>query len=170
MNDLATARLLLRPMTVADAERVAAGGPAAGERWAPGFPSPGERAAATRFLADCATSGDPTPFGSYAIRLRADGLVVGGIGFHGAPDGRGHVTIGYGLVPSVRGKGYASEALRALLRFARERGVACVHGDTDLDNTASQHVMTAAGMRFVKQDERLKHYRVDWDGRDDDSR
>ncbi|MGW1227447.1 GNAT family N-acetyltransferase, partial [Streptomyces sp. NPDC002530] len=60
-----------------------------------------------------------------------------------------------------------SEALRALLRFAREQGVVCVHGDTDLDNTASQHVMSAAGMRFVKQDERLKHYRIEWGGHDD---
>ncbi|MFD0021269.1 GNAT family N-acetyltransferase [Streptomyces sp. NPDC058382] len=167
MSDLATPRLLLRPMTVSDAEHVVAGRPPDGVRWAAGFPSPGERAAATRFLDTCADTGDPTPFGSYVIRLREDGQpVIGGLGFHGPPDAEGHVTIGYGLVPSVQGMGYASEALRALLRFARDRGVVCVHGDTDLDNTASQHVMTAAGMRLVREDALLKHYRVDWDGPD----
>lgn len=164
MTVLSTPRLLLRPMSASDAEHVAAGRPPDGVRWAAGYPSAGERAAATRLLNTCADTGDPSPFGSYEIRLGEDGPVIGGMGFHGVPDEDGHVAIGYGLVPSVRGMGYASEALRALLGFARARGVACVHGDTDLDNIASQRVMAAAGMRFVEQDSRLKHYRVDWDG------
>ncbi|MBO0912799.1 GNAT family N-acetyltransferase [Streptomyces laculatispora] len=163
MTVLGTPRLLLRPMSVSDAEGVVGGRPPDGVRWAAGYPSPGDRAAAARFLNTCADTGDPSPFGSYEIQLGEDGPVIGGMGFHGAPDGDGHVTIGYGLVPSVQGMGYASEALRALLRFARARGVACVHGDTDLDNLASQRVMTAAGMRLVRQDSLLKHYRVDWD-------
>ncbi|MEE4496243.1 GNAT family N-acetyltransferase [Streptomyces sp. BE230] len=163
MTDLVTPRLLLRPMTVADAEQVAAGRPADGVRWAPGYPWPGEMAAATRFLETCAATGDPGPFANYGIRRREDGLVIGGAGFHGAPDEKRHVTIGYGLVESARGIGYASEALRALLRFSRAQDIACVHGDTDLDNIASQRVMTAAGMRLVKEDALLKHYRIDWD-------
>ncbi|WNI20835.1 GNAT family N-acetyltransferase [Streptomyces sp. ITFR-16] len=159
-----TPRLLLRPLGPADAERVRDNTPAEGARWAPGYPSPGERGAAGRFLDTCATREDPTPFCSYEIRRREDGLVIGGMGFHGAPDANGYVTIGYGLVPSAQGMGYASEALRALLLFAREQGVAGVHGDTGLDNLASQHVMTAAGMRFVKEDALLRHYRIDWEG------
>ncbi|MEU9093363.1 GNAT family N-acetyltransferase [Streptomyces sp. NPDC048428] len=163
MTDLVTPRLRLHPMTVADAEQVAAGRPADGARWAPGYPWPGEMAAATRFLETCAATGDPSPFANYGIQRCEDGLVIGGVGFHGAPDEKRHVTIGYGLVESARGLGYASEALRALLRFTRDRGVACVHGDTDLDNIASQRVMTAVGMRLVKEDASLKHYLIDWD-------
>ncbi|MET7644043.1 GNAT family N-acetyltransferase [Streptomyces sp. NPDC005426] len=164
MTDLVTPRLILRPMTVTDAQQVAADRPADGVRWAPGYPWPGEMGAARRFLDSCSESGDPTPYGPYGIRRRKDGLVIGGAGFHGAPYEKGRVTIGYGLVESVRGLGYASEALRALLRFTRDQGIASVHGDTDLDNIASQRVMTAAGMRLVKEDALLKHYRVDWDG------
>ncbi|MFI6950149.1 GNAT family N-acetyltransferase [Streptomyces sp. NPDC050422] len=163
MTDLVTARLRLSPMTVAEAGQVAAGRPADGARWAPGYPSPGEMRAAQRFLETCAGTGDPSPYGSYGIRRLEDGLMIGGAGFHGAPDENGHVTIGYGLVESAWGMGYASEALRALLRFTRDQGIACVHGDTDLDNTASQRVMAAAGMRLVKEDALLKHYRIDWD-------
>ncbi|MCX0247495.1 GNAT family N-acetyltransferase [Streptomyces drozdowiczii] len=162
MTDLETPRLVLHPMTPADAEHVAAGSPPAGARWAPGYPSPGERGAASRYLATCADTGDPSPFCSYGIRLRTDGLVIGGIGFHGAPDDRGGVTIGYGLVESARGRGYASEALRALLRFAREQGVARVRGDADADNVPSQRVMTAAGMRLVGEDASLKYYLAEW--------
>ncbi|NEC66754.1 GNAT family N-acetyltransferase [Streptomyces sp. SID9727] len=162
MNDLETPRLLLHPISPADAEHVAAGSPPAGARWAPGYPSPGERGAASRFLTTCADTGDPTPFCSYEIRLRADGVVIGGIGFHGAPDDRGSVTIGYGLVESARGRGYASEALRAMLLFAREQGVSRVRGDADTGNIPSQRVMTAAGMRLVDEDASLRYYLAEW--------
>ncbi|MGW1405539.1 GNAT family N-acetyltransferase [Streptomyces sp. NPDC002403] len=162
MTDLGTPRLLLHLMNATDALRVMTGTPGDGAHWAPGYPSPGERAAAERFLDTCARNGDPSPFGSYEIRRREDGQVIGGMGFHGAPDENGHVTIGYGLVPSAQGLGYASEALRALLRFARDQGVGCVHGDTDLDNIASQRVMEAVGMHLVGEDEKLKYYRIDW--------
>ncbi|WP_433468928.1 GNAT family N-acetyltransferase [Spirillospora sp. CA-128828] len=102
---------------------------------------------AQRYLEVCATTGDPQPFGAYGIRLRVDGRAFGGLGFHMAPDEHDTVTIGYGLIPSTRGNGYATEALRGLRHFARERGIASVKGDTDRENLASQHVMTAAGIR-----------------------
>ncbi|MFJ9519653.1 GNAT family N-acetyltransferase [Kitasatospora sp. NPDC101801] len=162
VTDLLTARLLLHPMTVAEAEQVVAG-ENGGAAWAPGYPDAGDLSGARRFLNTCAESGDPQPFGAYEIRRREDGVVVGGLGFHGAPDRTGTVTIGYGLVPSVRGQGYATEAVRALLALARSRGVAAVEGDTDLGNVGSQRVMTAVGMRLVREDERLKYYRIGWD-------
>jgi RimJ/RimL family protein N-acetyltransferase len=166
MGDLVTVRLVLHPMTAAESERVVRGEPDGDARWAPGYPTPGEVSAARRFLEACASTGDPRPFGNYEIRLREDGRAIGGMGFHGPPDENGAVSIGYGLVPSARGKGYASEALRELLRFARARGVTCVKGDTDHENTASQHVMTAAGLRPAGADERLRYFEITWTGPD----
>lgn len=151
-------------MTVSEAERVVEGEPDGGARWAPGYPIDGEVAAAKRFRATCASTGDPRPFGNYEIRRREDGQVIGGVGFHGPADEDGSVTIGYGLIPSARGKGYASEALRGLLLFARARGVTCVKGDTDHDNTPSQHVMMAAGMRPAGEDERVRYFEITWTG------
>lgn len=162
MDDLVTARLLLHPMSVSEAERVLAGDPDDAARWAPGYPGEGDAFAARRFLDTCANTGDPGPFCNYEIRSREDGRAIGGAGFHGTPDTSGSVTIGYGLVPSARGKGYASEALRALLAFARAHGVTSVEGDTGHENTASQHVMAAAGMRLTAEDERLKYYKITW--------
>lgn len=164
MDDLVTARLVLRPMTVSEAEQVVAGEPDGDARWAPGYPTFGDVSAARRFLATCADTGDPGPFGNYEIRRREDGQVIGGVGFHGPVDGNGSVTIGYGLIPSARGNGYASEALRGLLLFARSRGVIRVKGDADHDNIASQHVMTAAGMRPAGQDGRVKYFEITWPG------
>lgn len=162
MDDLVTARLVLHPMSVAEAEQVVAGKPGDGARWAPGYPAEGDVAGAQGFLNTCADSGDPQPFGAYQIRRREDAQAIGGLGFHGAADEDGTVTIGYGLIPSARGHGYATEALRGLLLFAREGGIACVKGDTAHDNVASQQVMTAAGMRLVADDGHLKHYRIAW--------
>ncbi|MEU3184158.1 GNAT family N-acetyltransferase [Streptomyces sp. NPDC006923] len=163
MDDLVTERLVLHPLTVVEAERVASGEPDDGDHWAPGYPADGDMVGARRFLTTFAITGDPGPFGAYEIRTREDGRAIGGLGFHGAPDENRVVTIGYGLIPSVRGRGYASEALRGLLRFARERGIVRVRGDADLDNIASQRVMTAAGMRFVGEDGQLRYYDITWD-------
>ncbi|MFF7364407.1 GNAT family N-acetyltransferase [Streptomyces sp. NPDC008125] len=165
MEDLVTARLVLHPLTIAEARRLVMG--AAGERahdesWAPGYPDEGDVAGARRFLRSCASTGDPQPFGPYEIRRRQDGLAVGGVAFHGHADDWGIVTIGYGLVPSARGRGFATEALRALLDLARDNGVTGVEGDTDQRNVASQRVMNAVGMRLVAQDNRLKYYRICW--------
>jgi RimJ/RimL family protein N-acetyltransferase len=162
MGDLVTTRLVLHAMTVGEAGRLVAGTPGDGDRWAPGYPADGDVSAAGRFLGTCASTGDPRPFGNYEIRRREDGRAIGGIGFHGPPDEDGAVTIGYGLVPSVRGRGYASEALREMLRFARECGVTRVKGDADLANVASQYVMAAAGMRPAGQDARVRYFETAW--------
>ena len=162
MSDLVTARLVLHPMSVGEAERVVAGEPGGGDRWASEYPTDGDVFAAGRFLGTCTDTGDPQPFGAYEIRRREDGRAIGGLGFHGPVDEDGSVTIGYGIVPSAQGQGYASEALRALLQFARAHGVTCVKGDADHDNSASHRVMTAAGMRPAGQDERVRYFEITW--------
>lgn len=166
MSDLVTERLLLHPLSPPEAVRLVAGDRTSGTHWAPGYPDEGDVSGATRFLTTCAAVGDPRPFGMYEIRVKETGRAVGGVIFHGPPDGSGAVTIGYGLVLEARGKGYASEALRGLLLFARANGVNSVRGDTDHDNTGSQHVMTAAGMRLIADDGRLKFYEIAWPGRE----
>ncbi|MEU0404149.1 GNAT family N-acetyltransferase [Streptomyces sp. NPDC006197] len=156
IESVATARLVLHPLGEGEAERVIARESGDGDRWGAEYPGDGDVRAATGFLRGLAERGDPGVFRPYEIRL--DGVTVGGIGFHGPPDELGVVTIGYGLTPAVRGNGYASEALRALLETARVAGVAGVKGDADLDNPASHRVMEAAGMRCVAQDDQLRHF------------
>lgn len=149
-------------MSIDEAERVMAGEPDDDARWTPEYPTEGDVAGARRFLNVCADTGDPQPFGAYELRRRTDGYVIGGLAFHGRPDENGGVTIGYGLVRSAHGQGYASEALRELLLFARAHGVTCVRGDTARDNIASQHVMAAVGMQLAAEDAQLKYYTLTW--------
>jgi GNAT superfamily N-acetyltransferase len=162
ISSVATARLLLHPMTVDEAERVVARTPLAGDDWAEGYPGDGDVRACTGFLRGVAERGGPGVFGVYRIRLLDTGVAVGGIGFHGPPDAEGFVTVGYGVVPSVRGKGYATEALRALVGVAREAGAAGVKGDADLANTASHRVMEGAGLRPGGGSRTLRHFRLEF--------
>ncbi|MFD7628035.1 GNAT family N-acetyltransferase [Streptomyces sp. NPDC059851] len=162
MTDLVTERLVLHRLSIGEAEALVAGMPAGGVHRAPEYPTDGDVSAAKRFLRSCTEGSGARHPGAYEIRRRDDGCVIGGVEFHGPADEDGSVTIGYGLVPSARGRGYASEALAALLAFARENGITCVRGDADHGNVASQRVMTAAGMRLVAEDARVRYYETAW--------
>lgn len=68
----------------------------------------------------------------------ADGTrrMVGTIGFHGAPDDRGRLEIGYRIEPEYRRRGYTREAVRAMLDWAAtehrvHRFIASVRPDND---------------------------------------
>lgn len=76
-----------------------------------------------------------------------DGTRLGDLCFKGlAPDGS--VEIGYGLLPEARGKGYATEAVDAAVRWALgEPGVTRVEAETDPENRASQRVLEKCGFR-----------------------
>lgn len=47
--------------------------------------------------------------------------VIGSIGFHGPPDERGRLELGYAIDPAYRQRGYAAEAMWALFDWAATR-------------------------------------------------
>jgi RimJ/RimL family protein N-acetyltransferase len=159
ITDVRTSRLLLHAIDVPEAERIVAriAGPA--DTWAHAFPFEGDVGAVGGFLRATATHGEQRPFGYYRITRLSNGRAVGGIGFKGQPDG-GCVEIGYGLVPSARGHGYAAEAVIALLTVAADHGLFKVIAETTLDNIASQLTLIRAGFRLVSTDAGLHHYEV----------
>jgi len=130
--------------------------------WAEGYPLDGDTRAAAAYashLSGRTGKGGSIPFGYYQVL--EDGVVVGGIGFHGPPK-EGLVEVGYGMVPAVRGRGVATEALCLLLEVAAGLdGVRRVMGRTEEANVASQRVMTGAGMQLVGRDPDFLHYEID---------
>ena len=104
---------------------------------------------------------DIGPFTCYRIDCRADSTAIGTIGFHGPPDARQQVTIGYGLVAHSWGNGYATEAVHALIEFCRAHpDVRSMAADTDHDNVASQRVLTKSGFSLVRRDRDLIYYEL----------
>lgn len=102
-----------------------------------------------------AGSWDLLGFGIWAVRTRADGVYVGGVGFlearrTGIDSFRGLPEIGWTLITSAQGKGYATEAVRASLvwgaaHFAsrHDRAVALINPE----NAASISVAARCGFR-----------------------
>lgn len=75
--------------------------------------------------------------------------VVGIIGCE-APDGDGRVVIGYSIAPEMQRRGYASEALAALIQFARSlTGVRMFTGYTYPELVASIRTMERCGFSFA---------------------
>lgn len=92
-------------------------------------------------------------FGFWAIVDKASGKRIGEAGildvkreivpsFHGTPE------LGWGLLPSAHGKGYATEAVRAIIAWAENHfgkvRMVCI---IDPDNIASLRVAHAVGFR-----------------------
>jgi len=157
MTDIRTERLLVHAIDVEEGERIVARAPSPGDAWAGDFPFEGDLVGVGGFLRATAAHGEQRPFGFYRISRLADGLAVGGIGFKGRPDG-GSVEVGYGLVPSARGQGYAAEAVIALLGVATGQGLTKVIADTTLDNIASQRTLVRAGFRLARTDAQLHYF------------
>jgi ribosomal-protein-alanine N-acetyltransferase len=159
--ELTTPRLRLRPVSVAEMQELLDGRRAAGVRWAEGYPLDGSLVAVAMQLDLVKRGVDRGPFGHFQVLLRNEELVIGDVGFHAPPDELGEVSIGFGMVPAARGRGFATEALRGLLDWALRRPeIRSVHADTDLVNLASQRVLLAAGMRLVADEGDRKVFEI----------
>jgi RimJ/RimL family protein N-acetyltransferase len=98
---------------------------------------------------DAATPGDPWAFG-FSVIERASGIVVGDCGYKGPPDAQGCVEIAYGLAADYRGRGYATEAARALVAFAFEQdAVRLVRAHTLPEENASTRVLNKCGFSYL---------------------
>ncbi len=78
------------------------------------------------------------------------GQAVGHAGFHGPPDERRMVEIGYSVVPELRRRGYARATLVELLRRAdASPEVATVRASIRPDNKASLATIAGFGFEWV---------------------
>ena len=88
--------------------------------------------------------------GLFGVRLRGTQEIVGFCGFMRDADGPGEVELAYELVPDLWGRGIATEAARACLRYAfLEWGLDRVVAGVDAPNAASTRVLEKLGMKPV---------------------
>jgi RimJ/RimL family protein N-acetyltransferase len=96
-----------------------------------------------------AASASPWTHG-FAVVQRESGTVVGSCGYKGPPGPEAVVEIAYGMDPEYQGRGYATEAARALVAFAFGSGrvrLVCAH--TRPEKNASTRVLTKCGFQRV---------------------
>jgi RimJ/RimL family protein N-acetyltransferase len=89
-------------------------------------------------------------FGLYAVERKEGGGPIGICGLV-KRDFLDDVDIGFALLPAFRGKGYAREAARATMSYAREVvGLDRIVAISSPDNAASARLLEEIGLRFEK--------------------
>jgi [ribosomal protein S5]-alanine N-acetyltransferase len=94
------------------------------------------------------------PWWNWLVVRHGDGEAVGSVAFGGKPDAAGAVLIGYAMYPGHEGRGYATEAVKAMVEWAfAQPGVQTVRALAPVWNTPAVHVAEKVGMRPVASDE-----------------
>nr|WP_281422803.1 GNAT family protein [Sphingomonas yunnanensis] len=133
--------MVLRARVPDDAEALfAAMGDAAAMTWWSHAPAESVAALRERFIAR-----DDGVWRSWAITRAGDDVAIG---FVAAGERRaGVVEIGYLLVPAAQGRGYAREAVGAVIDRLFTEGYRRVFADTDPDNAGSNRLLESLGFR-----------------------
>ncbi len=142
---LTTGRLRLRPWTDSpdDLARLAdLYGRDEVTRWLGGAPSVSVEELVTRWATVHARD---ARFGCWAIEVPGR-CVAGTVLFKPLPDGVGEVEVGWHLHPDSWGRGYATEAARAVIRRGFEAGLPEVYAVVRPGNEASVAVCRRLGM------------------------
>ncbi|MFI4976123.1 MAG: GNAT family N-acetyltransferase [Caulobacterales bacterium] len=147
---LATGRLTLRSPTAADAPRIAAlGNDFEVARMTTSIPHPLTLEQVEDFLQRMACR-DPAEEAVFALETPDDG-VIGVLGFH-PQDEESAPEIGYWLGRPYWGRGYATEAARAAMAWARDDwGRRFVMSGHFADNPTSGRVLCKAGFLYTGQ-------------------
>jgi ribosomal-protein-alanine N-acetyltransferase len=157
---LNTARLLLRPFTLADAPDV--------QRYVSdrdiaamtlSIPHPYPDGGAEKWIETHAAKYADGQRVSFAIIERASRALAGAIGLH-LERAHGRAELGYWIAKPFWGRGYATEAGRAMLRFGFEvLGLNKIHAAVFIKNPASDRVIRKLGMKW---EGRLREHDLKW--------
>ena len=80
-------------------------------------------------------------YAPWKMEQKGTEAMIGDLCFKGTPQ-KGSVEIGYGVLPEYEGKGYTTEAVRAMVQWAFEDArVEYVEAETEPGNKASQRVL-----------------------------
>jgi ribosomal-protein-alanine N-acetyltransferase len=97
------------------------------------------------------------------ITLPEDGRLIGNCGVRLEEAGAAVGDVGYEIAPAYWGRGYATEAARAIMDFGfEELGLHRVWSYTVAENAASQRVMEKLGMRYEGRLRETQWYKGCW--------
>jgi aminoglycoside 6'-N-acetyltransferase len=99
--------------------------------------------------------GAPGGWVQLSVLERSSGRLVGDVGLSRVPGEPGVIKIGYTIAPGFQGRGYATEAVGALVAYAFDAlGAEIVRAHASAENAASIRVAEKVGLSLV---ERIAH-------------
>lgn len=85
---------------------------------------------------------------NWQIILKAENKSIGSACFMKEPDNEGRVEIGYGIHEPFHNKGFMTEAITAICKWAfQQKEVKSIIAETDIENISSHRVLEKLGMR-----------------------
>jgi [ribosomal protein S5]-alanine N-acetyltransferase len=108
-------------------------------------------ASALAFVAQAtARASDALGWWVWLVVLPTDRVLIGCVGFKGPPDSEGRVDIGYSVLDAWQRRGYASEAVGALVDWAlADPRVVRIIGETFPHLTPSIRVLEKSGFSYL---------------------
>jgi RimJ/RimL family protein N-acetyltransferase len=90
-----------------------------------------------------------------SVEERESGRLVGDVGLSPADGEPGVIKVGYTMSPAFQGRGYATEAVGALIGYALDAlGFEIVRAYASAENVASIRVAEKVGMKLMERSER----------------
>ncbi|MEG0296235.1 MAG: GNAT family N-acetyltransferase [Clostridium sp.] len=100
-------------------------------------------------------------FSPWLIVLKGDNRVIGNCGCHGEPDDNNEVEIGYEIDADCRKRGYAKEAVKALVDWLiRDKQVSNVSAECGIDNIASIKLLKYIEMLEIDRDSEFIYWKL----------
>lgn len=96
----------------------------------------------------------------WVMKLNHSQEIIGEIGFHGLPDEKGCVDLAYTVYEDHRKKGYAKEAIRALIDHVEKQDqVTSILADCKKDNLASIQVLKSCDFDWLAERDGYFYYK-----------
>ena len=100
-------------------------------------------------------------WGVWLVIDKENHTIIGDIGFKGKPDSESTVEVGYGMAPAARNKGYATEAVREVVRWAFSTDhVQKVVAECLMDNLPSIKVLEKLNMEKIGTKDNLYQWQL----------
>jgi len=98
----------------------------------------------------------------WILILKREQVIIGDIGFKGAPSSKGLLEIGYATYPEFRNLGFMTEALGAMSNWAfAQENVEIILAETDKDNLASQLTLKKNKFELFAETDCMYWWRLD---------
>ena len=103
----------------------------------------------------------PDGFGAWLFIDKADRMVVGDGGFKGAPGDSHKIDIGYGIIESRQRRGYAYEAVNALIKWGfSQDNVMKITANCLIDNQPSHNLLLKLGMKEISRNHEYIYFEL----------
>jgi len=100
-------------------------------------------------------------FNVWLIVEKKGNQIIGSAGYMGKPDNEGNIEIGFGIIPSKRGKGFCYEAVKALLEWGLcHDEVNGIIARCDKSNMVSRKTILKLGFEYLGDTEDLMTWKL----------